>query len=462
MAKVLIIDDDKAFCRMLALELKIMGHDTIEAMSRAQGIKLGKKHVPDIVYLDVNLPDGNGLESIPAIRELPSQPEVIIITGLGDPHGAELAITSGAWDYIQKGSSLKDMVLPLVRALQYRAEKFRAETPVSMKRDGIIGSSDILKRCLDQVAKASRSTVGVLITGETGTGKELFSRAIHENSSRADQPFVVVDCTALPESLVESVLFGHKKGAFTGAKDDHVGLVRQADGGTLFLDEIGDLPPTLQSRFLRVLEHQTFRPVGARKEERSDFRLVAATNHNLEEMAQRGVFREDLLFRLKSFEVLLPPLRERLSDIEEIVMYLTRTICGRYGIEHKGFSPEFFSVLEAYDWPGNVRELVNAIERTIVSAQFESTLYPRHLPTSILVKVKRAELVSDAAESVAAAEEPGNFSPPPPFRDYIDRAREHYLSMLNAHAGGNKPEMCRQSGISRTRLYALLKEFDIS
>jgi len=194
----------------------------------------------------------------PMIRQTPSMPEVIIITGAGDPDGAELAIKSGAWDYIQKPSSIEAMTLPLVRALQYREEKKSKKPPVALKREHIVGNSPHMKRCLDLLAQAANSEASVLITGETGTGKEVFAKAIHANSSRADKSLVVVDCTALPETLVESVLFGHEKGAFTGADKAHVGLVKQADGGTLFLDEVGELPRSIQKSFLRVLQEQSF------------------------------------------------------------------------------------------------------------------------------------------------------------------------------------------------------------
>ena len=234
-----------------------------------------------MVFLDVRMPDGDGLAMLPLIQAARSAPEIIIMTGFGNASGAELAITSGAWDYIEKGSSVKEITLSLVRALEYRKQKRSSNSTrnvVMLKRDAIIGISPAIKACLEQVAQAAECDASVLVTGETGSGKELFARAIHENSRRAPKPFVVVDCAALPDTLVESLLFGHEKGAFTGAEQSRSGLVAQANGGTLFLDEVGELPLSMQKAFLRVLQEHRFRPVGSHREVCSDFRLVAATN----------------------------------------------------------------------------------------------------------------------------------------------------------------------------------------
>jgi DNA-binding NtrC family response regulator len=271
----------------------------------------------DVIFLDVRLPDGIGLDAIQKIKANSSAPEVVIITGEGDPNGAELAIQYGAWDYIEKPPSVQSVILPLVRALQYRTEKKDAQKPLMIKRDNIIGNSPQLLRSLKKLARAAQSQASVLIEGETGTGKELFAMAIHQSSSRSGKNFVVVDCAALPETLVESVLFGHAKGAFTGADQAKEGLVKQADQGTLFLDEIGELPLSLQKAFLRVLQEQRFRPIGGGSEVNSDFRLIAATNRDLDRMVQEKQFRQDLLFRIRSLVITLPPLRERPEDINQ-------------------------------------------------------------------------------------------------------------------------------------------------
>ena len=300
------------------------------------------------------------------------------MTGYGDPDGAELAIKHGAWDYIQKPSTMDAMTLPLVRALQYREEKKASKAMMILKREGIIGNSPKIRACLDLLTQVASSNANVLVTGETGTGKELFAVAIHKNSSRADKNFVVVDCTALPENLVESILFGHEKGAYTGADRAKDGLILQADGGTLFLDEVGELPLPIQKSFLRALQERKFRPVGGKEEIKSDFRLIAASNRNLDDMVRQGNFREDLLFRLRSFSIELPPLRERPEDIKDLAAYYTEVLCKRYEIETKEFSPEFFDVLTSYPWPGNVRELINALERALVNGRYERILFQKH------------------------------------------------------------------------------------
>src|SRR4030042_306795 len=244
MAHILIIDDDEMMCDMLSTMVRQMGHHATCANTLQEGIKVWSSEDFDVVFLDVRLPDGSGLEVLPRIREASSAPEVIIITGFGDPDGAELAIKNGAWDYLEKPSSIKAMTLPLVRALQYREEKKARKSPVVLKREGIVGNSPPMKSCIDMVAQAANSDANVLITGETGTGKEIFAFAIHNNSRRADKNFVGVDCATLPVNLVESVLFGHEKGAFAGADRVQDGLIKQAHGGSVFFDGGGVYSPS--------------------------------------------------------------------------------------------------------------------------------------------------------------------------------------------------------------------------
>jgi len=265
MARILIIDDDIEVCTLLSMTIERMHHEASYALTLKAGLNENRKNQFDVVFLDVNLPDGNGLEALPRIKESPSSPEVIIITGKGDPDGAELAVKSGAWDYLQKSSSLKELNLQLRRVLRYREEKLNKQQHL-LNRDEIVGSSPLITQCLELVSRAAGSDVNVLITGETGTGKELFAHAIHKNSSRKDKNFVIVDCATLPETLVESILFGHEKGAYTGADRTRPGLISQADGGTLFLDEIGELRLPTQTAFLRVLQERRYRPVGAKAE----------------------------------------------------------------------------------------------------------------------------------------------------------------------------------------------------
>ena len=463
MANVLIIDDDATVCMMLSQLVKRLGHEAEFRTRLTEGFGEARKNNYDVVLLDVHLPDGNGLDMLAQIRQCPSNPEVIIITGHGDMDGAEIAIKSGAWDYIQKTDSVQKIMLPLRRVIQYRNEVKRHQTPtVALKLNGIVGNSSQMRACFDQIAHAASSDGSVLITGETGTGKEIFASALHKNSKRSKGNFVVVDCAVMPANLVEALLFGHQKGAFTGAYNSNEGLIKQADGGTLFLDEIGELPPALQKSFLRVLQERRFRPLGSNYEVASDFRLVAATNKNLDEMVTRDLFRKDLLFRLKTFAIQLPPLRDRNEDIKELVVSYIAKLCKQYGIETKGFSPEFIDTLEKYQWPGNVRELVNTLERAIGTAVGEPTLFPRHLPTNIRVEMAQKS-VGKGGRLSKSAKEIHNISGTLPelriFREEMDR---RYFDRLIREAGGNIKAACRISGISRSRLYDYLNKFNMS
>ena len=506
MASVLIIDDDKIICDILSDIVKQMGHDVICAFSLKDGLKEAYSKAFDVVFLDVRLPDGNGLNALPEIGQTPSLPEVIIITGKGDPDGAELAIKSGAWDYIEKPSSIKQITLPLVRALQYREEKTSKPVGV-LKLDGIIGKTPQMKACFDLVAQGANSDAGVLITGETGTGKELFAQAIHANSPRANKSFVVVDCAALPETLVESVLFGHEKGAFTGADRAQEGLIRQADEGTLFLDEVGELPMPVQKAFLRVLQERRFRPVGGKKEIKSNFRIIAATNRDLHEMVKDGQFRNDLLFRLKSITMNLPSLREHREDIGELTLSYIIKLCKRYGMETKGFSPEFLEMLVVHDWPGNVRELVNILEGALAAARYSPILFPKHLPVHMRVHAAQTSVGngltclrathrqggkdsqiegsglsapacpgtadrcdaqaglswSPSAIGFASGECRAGLSTLREFRETgIAELERQYLKELTLLTQGNVKKACQISGLSRSRLYTLLKKCEIS
>ncbi len=460
MPSVLIIDDDTLFCDMLARTIKRLGHETHCAHTLAEGLAQATAETFDVIYLDVNLPDGNGLEELERFQSTPSNPEVIIITGASDADGAEMAITSGAWDYIAKLSSREATTLPLARALQYREEKRSAKKLVVLDREGIIGESPGVRRCLDVVAQAAGSETSVLVTGETGTGKELFARAIHTNSPRTKENFVVVDCAALPDSLIESMLFGHRKGAFTGADKDRAGLIAQADQGTLFLDEVGELPLGLQKAFLRVLQERRFRPLGAQQEINSDFRLIAATNCNLEELVQQGGFRQDLLFRLRSFVIDLPPLRERKEDISALTAGRISTLCERQGITRKGFSPDFFEALTLWDWPGNVRELLQAVDRAFAAARDEGVLFPKHLPTQLRVQLARANHATPGPSEASAVAAPTRT-----LREIreetVREAERRYLEDLMASVGGDVKEVCRIAGLANSQFYALLKKHGI-
>jgi two-component system, NtrC family, response regulator len=463
LAKILIIDDEPLLCNLLSKKLTAMSHEVTCAHSLQEGLSKTDGDSYDVVYLDVRLPDGSGLDGIKRIRASHSAPEVIIMTGAGDPDGAELAIKNGAWDYIEKPSSISNMILPMVRALQYREISLSMKPAVVLKREGIVGNSLKMKACFSQIAQAAGSDASVLIHGETGTGKELVAWAIHSNSVRTNKNFVVVDCASLTETLVESMLFGHTKGAYTGADSAHDGLIRQADGGTLFLDEIGELPASIQKSFLRVLQEHRFRPLGASQESGSDFRLVAATNRNLDRMAQSSQFRSDLLYRIRSFQIDIPPLREHPEDIPELALHHMAQICDRYHTDIKGISPELLEMFKAYPWPGNVRELVNTLERIIAVAGGESMLIPQHLPENVRIQVARALLSREPAPLPENSGAEVRCLKWEAFRkEAIADADRQYLNNLLRLSGNDMRTAMEYSGLSRSRLYEILKKYRIT
>jgi two-component system NtrC family response regulator len=468
LGKILLVDDDQMLCKALCAEIVRMGHECSEVYSLSDAFEKLSGGDVDVVILDIALPDGDGLQELSRIRSSKSKPEVIILTAEPDPESAELAIHGGAWSYFSKPPATDRIGTVLQRAVSYKSRK--SKKPVALKRCGIIGESEMLLSCLNNVARAASTDASALITGETGTGKELFAAAIHRNSARSKRPFVVVDCAAMPETLVENMLFGHEKGAFTSADQRSVGLVRQAHTGTLFLDEVGEMPLHVQKSFLRVLEGRSFRPVGGTKEQTSDFRLVAATNRDLEAMVESEKFRPDLLHRLRGIHIELPPLRNCVSDINDMTCKFLGRICAKRGIPRKGFSQDFLEALENYHWPGNVRELINTLQYAVSNAGEAEALFPRHLPTYI-----RADLARKSMEK--RSDEPGRKSAETPkttldknlfpkLRDFRERAMEEletqYMRDLMHVTDGEIAAACKLSGLSRARVYALLKKYGIS
>lgn len=476
MAHILIVDDNPDFRYALERIVRRMEHISTSYGSFEEGKADLLRNTYDAVFLDVMLPDGNGLDLLPILKNSPSQPETIIITGMGDSQGAEMAITNGAWDYISKSKSSKEISLTLSQALKYREQKMattRKTGAVALRREGIIGTSPAITDCFDQLAHCTGSDVNVVISGDTGTGKELFARAIHDNSLRANGPFVVLDCASLPDTLIESTLFGYKKGAFTGANSNSTGLIIKANGGTLFLDEVGELPLTTQKSFLRVLQERTVRPVGSTEEVQCDFRMVAATNRNLEEMTKEGLFRRDLFYRLQAYNIHLPPLRFRGNDVADIITYHIVNFCDSNNMERKVASAALFEVLTEYDWPGNVRELVNCIHQTVINAGIEPILYPKHLPLGIRIKATQAALGTrneqDKSNSVTqlttSASLLGDTIKQQTLQEYREvassQAEHDYLQTLLSVCGNDIKEVIRISGLSQSRLYALLKKYDL-
>jgi two-component system NtrC family response regulator len=463
---VLIIDDDEMLCDVMCRHLEKMDFKAQYALTLTAGMEALAVSEFDIVLLDVMLPDGDGLVALPEICRMASQPEVIIITGDGDESGAELALKNGAWDYIEKPPSFSKLSLTLKRVLQYRKEKRDQKPVMVLDREGIIGEGPEIRAALKQVAEASHSDANVLLTGETGTGKEVFALAIHKNSARSAKNLVVVDCASLPENLVGSVLFGHVKGAFTGATENHTGLMKQADGGTLFLDEVGELPLNIQKTLLRALQERRFRPVGGSQEIQSNFRLISATNRDLEELVKKESFREDLLFRLKTAAIHLPALRDRLEDIRELALTYISKICGRHQTEIKGVTPEFLDALKTYQWPGNVRELVNTLEMALNHIQGERSLFVKHLPLHIRLQQTTVSRKKDTESLKTASSNIDRTNPFPCLKAYKNKVTEnaeiHYIKELITASGNNVKEACRLSNISRARLYQLLKKYNLT
>ncbi len=463
--QVLAVDDDPQFCYALERIVRRLGHDIDAVSSMSQARDAVRLNTFDLILLDVGLPDGSGLDLLPYFRDLSSVPEVIIITGDGDAKGAEMAILNGAWDYIEKTASAKDISLTITRALQYRSEREKSrgqDRVTSLSREGIIGDSPGMRKALDNVAKAAGCDANVLITGNTGTGKELFAHAIHNNSERAASKMVVVDCASLPENLAENLLFGHKKGVYTGADTSSEGLIRMADKGSLFLDEIGELPLSLQKTLLRVVQEKRFRPLGGGKEIKSDFRLIAATNRNLDEMAEQGRFRKDLLFRIRSLHLELPDLKDRGDDVRKLARYYLDYYCSRQSLDSKGVSSDFFDTLSAYAWPGNVRELAHTMEHAVIAALSEPTLYATHLPGPLRVNVVTSGLTTGKETDLSSGDDTGTITTLSQFREMVLSNHEaRYLKELISRTKTIK-DACEQSGLSRSRLYALLKKYGIS
>ena len=470
MSDVLIVDASAQSCDELMAHLRRLGQAGSTACTLREAFAHLESSPAGLVLLSSQMPDGDSLEMIPRLKQSSASPEVIVYSENPDPDEAELAVKNGAWEYTVKPNEAGALAVILERFGNYghRAQETTESNDLDHGRfDGIVGNSPELRASLKIVARAANSDANVLIKGETGTGKELIAWAIHNNSPRSTGNFVVVDCAALPETLVESTLLGHAKGAFTGADRHQSGLVKQADGGTLFLDEVGELPLSAQKSFLRVLEERRFRSVGGTEEIRSDFRLISASNQDLDDMVRKSTFREDLLFRLRSFTIDVPPLRKRPDDIRSIVAFHMPKICARLGIDIKEIAPEYYDALMKYQWPGNVRELVNSLERSLVAARTEPVLLPQHMATYLRIRLARAfaESHRTSTKTVADSRVAHDVHMPPlqTARELaVDQAEKAYLEKLLAATGGNIVSACRVSKLSRSRLYFLLKKHRIN
>ncbi len=378
--RILVVDDERSIREFLSILLEQEGYQVASADTVAAGIAALERSPFEIVMCDLKLPDGTGIEVLQAAQRLQHPAKFVIITAHTTPQHALASLRAGAAEYLSKPFDVDDLKLILAKLLVRQERVEIAESPAGTPQ--FVGTSPPMQRILTLLPRVAATPSTVLITGESGTGKELLARAIHAASSKAGGPFLTVNCGALPEGLLESELFGHARGAFTGAVRDHVGMFTQAGGGTLFLDEIGELTLAMQVKLLRVLQEHRVRPVGSTREHEIDVRVLAATNRDLQADVEAGRFREDLFYRLNVLNLHLPPLRRRIDDIPDLARHFVIRTCERFSIEVKRLTPDAIRVLQAYSWPGNVRELENVIERTVALEPAEvitSGSLPEHL-----------------------------------------------------------------------------------
>ncbi len=448
MSRVLVVDDEKAMCELLETSLGKRGFEVIwtttaeEAMERLGAEEYG------VVLTDINMPGTNGIELCARIAAAWPDLPVVVLTSFGTFETAVAAIRAGAYDFITKPVDLETLALALERAVKYRdlrqeVRRLRQAVRETQQFGAIVGASPAMRRLYDLLERVAEADASVLITGESGTGKELVAQALHRQGRRQNGPFVAVNCAAMPESLLESELFGHARGAFTDAKTARAGLFVRASGGTLFLDEIGAMPLGLQPKLLRALQQRTVRPVGADTEVPFDVRLVAATNVDLEAAVESGGFREDLYFRIAVIPVEVPPLRRRGNDVLLLAQRFTEEFSTPANKHVNGFTGPAADRLLAYSWPGNVRELRNCIERAVALTRFEQ-ITVEDLPEKVRHSERAAPLVAptDASDLVPLEEV----------------ERRYILRVLDA-AGGNKASAARLLGLDRKTLYRKLERW---
>lgn len=467
MNSILIIDDDdqlrKSFEKLLIEE----GYAVESAASGEAGIKMVRAKSPDLVVLDMRLPGMNGFETFEAIHEIEPKLPVIIMTAYGTTETAIEATKMGAFDYILKPFDIPDLLAVIKQALEashfMRSHVDMGAMPNKASREAIIGRSRVMQDVYKAIGRVSSTDATVLIRGESGTGKELVARAIYQHSLRASKPFLVINCVAIPETLLESELFGYEKGAFTGAAHRRVGKIEQANHGTIFLDEIGDMPFSIQSKILRLLQEKSIERLGGRETIPVDVRIIAATNRNLEEALAEARFREDLYYRLKVVTIWLPPLRERDEDIPLLTEYFLSRYAAEMGMDNAGISGEARDVLKNYPWPGNVRELANTLQKALIFSR-GAPLHPEGISQAIsgetLTKGLNGETGDQAirqwvSEILSAREQDNMF----------DTAMDKFASILIGEAlnlsGGNRSRAARLLGLSRPTLHAKIEKYGL-
>ena len=444
-ARLLVVDDDEASRSGVAEALQAEGYEVATARGGTEALALARDRVFDLVISDIRMPDLDGLQLLRGLQQATPDARVILMTAFGTVEAALAAIKAGAYDYVSKPLNLEELLLTVRRAMEQRHllrenQRFRDALQERYRLGNIVGVSRPMLEVFKLVARVAPTRSTVLLTGESGTGKEVVARALHYNGTRASGPFVTIDCGGLAESLLESELFGHVRGAFTGAIAARRGLFEIGDGGTVFLDEIGDIGPNTQAKLLRVLELQEVKPVGGNESVRIDVRLIAATNKDLRAAVQEGQFREDLFYRLNVVSIHLPPLRERPEDIPALARHFLQKYVGSNAKAIGGIAPETMALLEAYPWPGNARELENAIERAVAVSR-----HPVLLPEDLPRQVAGAPLGAGTGPSLSD----GMLS--------LDEVTSRHLRRVLALTGNNKKRAAEILGIDRRTLYRMLE-----
>jgi DNA-binding NtrC family response regulator len=459
---ILIVDDDESLLRLLTHWLEKQGYKVSVATRAGTCLSLLEHTLPDVILLDLNLPDQSDLETLQAIRKRCPQVPVLMSTTEGEVETVVRAMQLGAWDYLQKPLQRTKLLTTLGNAVDRSKTTLKLAELSRLAEGGhpkIIGQSPAMMRLFAQMDRVGPSEITVLLRGESGTGKELVAQALHECSRRSAAPFVAVNCGAIPENLQESELFGHEKGAFTGASTQRKGRFEQAEGGTLFLDEVAELGPSLQASLLRVLQERTYFRVGGSQQQRADLRILAATHRDLREMVIQGTFREDLYYRLAVFELRLPPLREREGDL----LLLTQNILEEMSIRHSRdpvtLSPEAAHILATHPWPGNVRELRNALERATVLAEV-GVIDIQDLPPALnIAVVARQQDTDHTARLDTRIEAPAALSVAEPTT--LDEIQRQTILDAMESSDGNLSEVCRRLNIPRSTLYRRLRTYGI-
>lgn len=450
--RVLFVDDDESIAALLESELPRMGHDTTVCRSPSEAAEAVAKNSFDAAIIDLRMPGGSGWDIIDQLREHSPETDYVISTGHGSMDDAIRAIRMGAYDFLPKPVSLFEIASVLQRigekkSLQNKNIALEGRLQQVEGRSDLIGDSPAMSRVKKLIEKIAPTDSAVLILGETGTGKEMVARRVHEQSERANAPFVAVNCGAIPENLVESEFFGHRKGAFTGADTARTGLFEVANGGTLFLDELGELDKSMQVKLLRFLESGEVRRVGENEPFKVDVRIVCATNSDLQEMVAAGTFREDLVFRVNTFEIHLPPLRERKDDIPELALHLVARHLKRESVPESILSPETVELLKSLEWSGNVRQLANVMEHAVILSD-GVLITPADMPQNLAKSSVTAPAIGGSGLSL------GN--DPITLREMEDRMIMHVLDKHD----GDKPTAAKELGIALKTLYNRLNQLE--